>query len=104
MKLPVRRRLEIAMHHAGPSITITSMTNALAFMSGTASSIPAMADYAWFCAVCILMLYFSVLTIFLPAVYWDTLRVQHRWGDCFGLFFCREDSILFNKGEFLSGP
>ena len=98
------QRLRFALRHAGPSITITSLTNALAFFSGVISVIPSLGSFSFFCAVSVLILYFSVLTIFIPLVYWDTVRVQKRWGDCFGLFFCKEDSVLFCKGKLLSKP
>ena len=66
--------------------------------------IPGLASFSIFCGISVLVLYFSVLTLFLPMVYWDTLRVNKRYGDCFGLFFCAEDSIFFLKGRLLSKP
>ena len=40
--LTARERLEKAMQFAGPSITISSITNAMAFLSGAMSSLPAL--------------------------------------------------------------
>ena len=102
--VPPELRLKQALRQAGPSITITSLTNALAFFSGVFSVVPALASFSFFCAVSVLLLYFSVLTIYLPLVYWDTLRVSKRYGDCFGLFFCKEDTIICCKGKLLSKP
>ena len=104
LHLPADKRLKLALKHAGPSITITSLTNALAFFSGAISIIPSLASFSFYCAISVLVLYFSVLTIFLPMVYWDTLRVSKRYGDCFGLFFCKEDSVLFCRGQLLPKP
>ena len=104
LHLTPEQRLKQALRHAGPSITITSLTNALAFFSGTISVIPALASFSFFCAISVLILYFSVLTTFLSMVYWDTIRVKKRCGDCCGLFFCKEDSVLFCRAKFLSKP
>ena len=48
------------------------------------------------------MLYLTVLTLFLSMLVWDTQRVEKRKADCCRLFCCREDSILFARGHFLS--
>ena len=54
-----------------------------------------------FSFACILLLYVSMMTLYLPAVYWDTQRVYKRKTECFGAFCCAEDSKLFCKGRFL---
>ena len=100
--LPAKERMMIAMRHAGPSITITSLTNSLAFLTGLSNSTLVIQSFCVHSAISILALYLSVFTIFLPVAYWDTYRVSKRWGECFGLCFCREDSILFCKGKLLS--
>ena len=87
-------RLKEAMRHAGPSITITSLTNCLAFLSGSVSSIPAIQSFCYYSAVTIVMLYLSVLTIFVPFIYWDTRRVAGHSRECCGAMFCSEDSVL----------
>ena len=104
MTLPPAQRIKQAMRHAGPSISITSLTNALAFLAGSVSSIIAVQSFCIFCAVTITMLYLSVLTVFLPIVYWDTLRVSMRKPECCGAFCCHPKSILFCKGKLASEP
>ena len=90
------------MRHAGPSITITSFTDALAFLAGASSSIPGISSFCAYSAFSVMMLYIGVMTIFLSIIYWDTWRVSKRYGECCGLIFCKEDSILFCKGKLLS--
>lgn len=56
------------------------------------------------------MLYIAMLTVFLPALVWDTRRVFWGVPDCFFLCFCKEDSrccccgyCLSNKQKLYSG-
>ena len=95
-------RLRIAMRHAGPSITMTSMTNILAFLAGTSSSIASFRGFCVHCSITTLILYVSVLTVFLPILYWDTIRVSKKRKDLCGLCFCKDDSRLFCKGKLLT--
>lgn len=102
LKLTPRERLIDCMRHAGPSITITSVTDALAFVAGSSSSLPGLSSFCVYSAICVLMLYLTVMTIFLTVIYWDTWRVSTRRKECCGLFCCKEDSFLFCKGKMLS--
>ena len=92
----------VALKHAGPSITITSFTNVLAFYFGSTASIIALSSFCIFAAVSVCMLYCTVLTLFLCALVWDTQRVGNKKTECCRLFCCKEDSIIFCKGKFLS--
>ena len=104
LHLPPDRRVKLAMRHAGPSMTITSLTNAVAFFSGSTSSILAVNSFCFFCGITVTLMYVSMMTIFLPIVYWDSIRVARRRGELCGLCCCREDSILFCRGRLLSEP
>ena len=90
------------MAHAGPSITITSLTNALAFAFGGLNSLTALRSFCVFASVCVVMLYLVVMTVFLCVVIWDTERVGRKKGECCGLFMCKQYSIFCCKGWFLS--
>ena len=91
-----------ALKHSGPSITITSFTNALAFLGGTNSQLVAIQSFCIYSSVTILALYLCMLTLFLPVLYWDAERINTKKGEFCGLFSCKEDSILFCKGKFLT--
>ena len=56
---------------AGSSITITSLTNAVAFFLGTMGSLEALASFCMFCGFGVLALYFSSLTVFTAFMVWD---------------------------------
>ena len=90
------------MKHAGPSITITSLTNTLAFAFGGLNSLLALRSFCLFAAACVFMIYLIVMTVFLAVVVWDTERVGRKKGECCGLCMCKQDSIICCKGFFLS--
>jgi len=102
LRAPAKERIIKALQHAGPSITITSLTNALAFFFGGVNSLTALRSFCIFAGACIIMLYFIVMSVFLCVVVWDTERVGRKKGECCGLFCCKMDSIICCKGFFLS--
>jgi len=96
------QRVHEALSHAGPAITITSLTTIAAFALGTISSIEALRSFCMFSAVCVAILYLSTMTLFLAAVVWDTQRVSNYRKDCLGFCCCSEDSYFFCKGKLVS--
>ena len=100
--LSAKERFRIGLTHAGPSITITSVTDGLSFFIGSLANSPALSSFCFFCGCCVVMLYFSFLTIFSPWFLEDMQRLHKRKGECFGLCCCKENSILFCKGSCLS--
>ena len=75
--LSANERFRIGLTHAGPSITITSVTDGLAFFLGSTSSIPALSSFCLFAGFCVVTLYFSFLTIFSP-FFIEDLRRMHN--------------------------
>ena len=69
-------RIHEALSHAGPAITITSLTTCAAFLSGMLSSLEALRSLCLFATVTTAMLYLSNMTLFLAVVVWDTRRVS----------------------------
>ena len=100
LKKPAYARVHEAMSHAGPAITITSLTNALAFAFGALSSLEALKSFCLFASVTIVMLYFTVMTVFLSVVVWDTKRVEKKCGECCGACCCEETTFLCCCGFF----
>ena len=74
----------------------------MAFVTGLSNSTLMVKSFCVFASISIMTLYLSVFTIFLPVLYWDTYRISKKRKECFGLCFCKEDSILFCKGKLLS--
>ena len=81
-------RIHKALGHAGPAITITSLTNALAFAFGALSSLEALTSFCLFATMCIIFLYIWVMTIFLSVVVWDTERVHKKQTECCNMLSC----------------
>ena len=90
------------MSHAGPSITITSITDGIAFFIGSTSRVKVLKSFCMFCGCTVVMLYLCVITVFLCIVVWDTRRTTSKNKECFGLCCCKEDSAIFFKGRFLT--
>ena len=100
--LTAKERIRRAMMHAGPSITITSFTDCVAFIIGARSSILALRAFGIYASVTVLMLYLSQVTIFLCLVAWDAKRVEYGVHECCYLCFCNEDSFLFCRGKYMT--
>jgi predicted RND superfamily exporter protein len=69
---PVEERIENAMKRAGPTITITATSVVLAFCIGSITSLIALRSFCLFSGVCMFMLYFCMMTVFLSLMVWDT--------------------------------
>jgi len=89
-------RIHAALGHAGPAITITSLTNALAFALGALSSLIALKSFCLFASLTIVFLYLLVMTVFLCVLIWDTRRVEKKWTEC-----CNICSICCGEQNFL---
>ena len=98
----VSTRMKIGMMHAGSSITITSLTNIIAFLLGATGSLNALASFCFFAALGILCLYFSTISIFAAFMVWDLKRQHKQRGDCCGACCCAEDTILCCRGACLT--
>jgi len=100
--LSADERFKLGLGHAGPSITITSITGALAFFLGSITALPALRSFCIFAGTCVLMLYLSMLTIFTPFLVSDLRRMHSKKGDCCGLCCCKVDSAICCRGKFLT--
>ena len=67
------------------------------------SSLEALRSFCLFATVCNLMLWLATMTIFLSLVVFDTRRVEHKRKECWGAFFCSEDSVICCKSKLTSG-
>jgi predicted RND superfamily exporter protein len=90
------------MAHAGSSITITSLTNAIALFLGCSTSLVALRSFCIFAGIGIMMLYISSCTLFASYMVYDLQRQEARTGDCFGACCCKEDSWICCGGYFLT--
>ena len=75
-------RFGATMKHAGVAITITSVTDLLAFFIGGTTIIPALASFCVYAAFGILFIYFYQTTFFLAWLTIDQRRVDDRRDGC----------------------
>ena len=102
LHLDPNERFRKGLMHAGPSITITSLTDGLAFFLGSFTSLPALRSFCIFSGLCVITLYFSFLTIFSSWFIRDLRRMHEKRGDCCGICCCKLDSIFCCSGALLS--
>ena len=96
------KRFQVGLKHAGPSITITSLTDAIAFFLGSLTTLPALNSFCMYAGFCTIALYISFVTIFSPFFLYDLRRMHKRKSDCCGLCCCKEDTIVCCQGYFLT--
>lgn len=85
---PIRTRLARAYGEAGVSVTITSVTDILAFGIGSLTTLPALSVFSLFAALTIFILYCMLLAFFGPILLFDFMRQEAHRADvlpCFRL-------------------
>lgn len=71
---PIEKRFKEAYAHAGSSITITSLTNVIAFIVGATTPLIALGSFCIYAAMAILSLYLTAMTLWSCILVWDTRR------------------------------
>jgi predicted RND superfamily exporter protein len=79
---PNRRRMAVGVARAGASITLTSVTNVLAFLFSALTSLPAIQSFAIHAAVAVLLDFIFQLTFFTGALSYDLRRTKGGRLDC----------------------
>mmetsp|Transcript_805 Transcript_805/g.1444 ORF Transcript_805/g.1444 Transcript_805/m.1444 type:complete len:881 (-) Transcript_805:87-2729(-) len=79
---PITKRMKETMSHAGVSITVTSMTDFVAFIISTSTSLPALASFCFYAATGILFLFVFQCIFFGAYVVIDERRQKTRRMDC----------------------
>lgn len=80
-KMTVQQRTVYAAKYGGVSVLITSFTDALAFLVGSSTVLPAL---SWFCAfsgVGIIMCFVLQIFVFLPALQINAMRAENDYYD-----------------------
>jgi len=84
-------RMKESMSHAGVSITVTSMTDFVAFIISTSTSLPALASFCFYAATGILFLFVFQCIFFGAYVVIDDRRQKARKMDCCCCFSVAEN-------------
>ncbi|XP_045465991.1 patched domain-containing protein 3-like isoform X1 [Harmonia axyridis] len=77
-KLPIPDVLALMLKHAGVSITITSVTDIIAFLIGSSTVIPNLQSYCIYAAICVLMTFIFAVTFFCACFALDQERIANN--------------------------
>ncbi|KAL5557719.1 hypothetical protein UlMin_033930 [Ulmus minor] len=83
MELPLEERVSNALVEVGPSITLASLSEVLAFAVGSFIPMPACRVFSMFAALAILLDFLLQVTAFVALIVFDFLRSEDRRIDCF---------------------
>lgn len=75
-KATVSRRIALTARHGGMSILITSATDALAFLIGSATVLPALSWFCLFAGLSVIFCFFFQVFIFLPCLALNAWRAE----------------------------
>ena len=85
LSLSIEERVGLAMKHSGVAITITSVTDLLAFGIGATSILPALGNFCAYAALGIFAVFLQMASFFLAWLVIDQRRIDARRD---GIFCC----------------
>ncbi|KAA8535924.1 hypothetical protein F0562_028402 [Nyssa sinensis] len=83
LELPLEERISNALVEVGPSITLASLSEVLAFAVGGFISMPACRVFSMFAALAVLLDFLLQVTAFVALIVLDFLRAEDNRVDCF---------------------
>ncbi|XVE94413.1 hypothetical protein REPUB_Repub02eG0006300 [Reevesia pubescens] len=83
LDLPLEGRISNALVEVGPSITLASLSEVLAFAVGSFIPMPACRVFSMFAALAVLLDFLLQVTAFVSLIVFDFLRAEGRRIDCF---------------------
>lgn len=82
-KEDIAKRFGKTLSYAGMAVSVTSVTNIVAFALGATTVIPALRSFCLFCSVGILAIFIYTLTFFTACMVLDQKRIDERRDGCF---------------------
>lgn len=76
--LPLAERMGLTLKHAGASITVTSLTDIVAFVVGSITVLPSLQSFCIYAAFGVLMMYLFVITFYVAIFTLDERRIAAR--------------------------
>ncbi|XAR61542.1 hypothetical protein NMG60_11015995 [Bertholletia excelsa] len=83
LELPLEGRISNALVEVGPSITLASLSEVLAFAVGTFIPMPACRVFSMFAALAVLLDFLLQITAFVALIVFDFMRAEDTRVDCF---------------------
>ncbi|KAL9308591.1 putative protein patched/dispatched [Arabidopsis thaliana] len=97
-ELPLERRISNALMEVGPSITLASLAEILAFAVGAFIKMPAVRVFSMFAALAVLLDFLLQITAFVALIVFDFRRTEDKRVDCFPCIKTSKSSISAEKG------
>ncbi|XP_052274727.1 patched domain-containing protein 3-like isoform X2 [Dreissena polymorpha] len=95
--LCVEERIGLALKHAGVSITVTSITDIVAFAIGGSTVIPSLSTFCVYAAIGVLALYILQATFFVACVTFDERRIDAKRNAC---CMCVKHDANYKPGKY----
>ncbi|KAH7518258.1 hypothetical protein FEM48_Zijuj09G0152400 [Ziziphus jujuba var. spinosa] len=83
LELPIEEKISNALVEVGPSITLASLSEILAFAVGSFIPMPACRVFSMFAALAVLVDFILQVTAFVALIVFDLLRAEDNRIDCF---------------------
>ncbi|CAJ1971645.1 unnamed protein product [Sphenostylis stenocarpa] len=96
--LPVEEQISNAMGEVGPSITLASLSEIVAFAVGSFVSMPACRVFSMIAALAVLLDFLLQITAFVALVTLDFVRARDNRIDCFPCIKLNPSSVEENEG------
>jgi len=90
-KMSLEDRFGKALSYAGMAVSVTSVTNIVAFALGATTVIPALRSFCLFCSVGILAIFIYTLTFFTACMALDQKRIDEKRNGCFVCYTHEDD-------------
>ncbi|CAN6827337.1 unnamed protein product [Brassica oleracea] len=97
-ELPLERRVSNALMEVGPSITLASLAEILAFAVGAYIKMPAVRVFSMFAALAVLLDFILQVTAFVALIVFDFKRAEDKRVDCFPCIKRAQSSDGDDKG------
>ncbi|KAF3628716.1 putative serine/threonine-protein kinase Cx32, chloroplastic-like [Capsicum annuum] len=104
MELPLEGRVSNALVEVGPSITLASLSEVLAFAVGSFIPMPACRVFSMFAALAVLLDFLLQVTAFVALICFDFLRAEDNRIDCFPCIKVSGSNADPEKGNQLRKP
>ncbi|XP_052202284.1 uncharacterized protein LOC127808022 [Diospyros lotus] len=98
LSLPLEGRISNALVEVGPSITLASLSEVLAFAVGSFIPVPACRVFSMFAALAVLLDFLLQITAFVALIVFDFMRAEDNRVDCFPCLKISGSHIDANEG------
>ncbi|XP_077246845.1 uncharacterized protein LOC143886669 [Tasmannia lanceolata] len=99
LELPLEGRISNALVEVGPSITLASLSEVLAFAVGSFIPMPACRVFSMFAALAVLLDFLLQVTAFVALIVFDFLRAEDHRIDCFPCIKISSSTTESDKGS-----